>query len=78
MVSWMRGLNRHPAKVLVWLNRPVGSNPTLTTKLRILAAKNIGLESRLFLVRFQNFPQGKLAQLVEQRKQYPVVYVGVC
>ena len=30
IVSWMRGLNRHPAKVLFVVIRAVGSNPTLT------------------------------------------------
>ena len=31
MVSWMSGLNRHPAKVLAQEIGSVGSNPTLTT-----------------------------------------------
>jgi len=33
IVSWMSGLNRHPAKVLYVEIRTVGSNPTLTAKL---------------------------------------------
>lgn len=32
MVSWMRGLNQQFAKLSVVEIRPVGSNPTLTTK----------------------------------------------
>ena len=34
IVSWMRGLNRHPAKVLFVVIRAVGSNPTLTANFR--------------------------------------------
>jgi hypothetical protein len=32
LVTWMSGLNRHPAKVLFVEIRAVGSNPTVTAK----------------------------------------------
>ena len=35
IVSWMSGLNQHPAKVSFGVIRAVGSNPTLTAKIRI-------------------------------------------
>ena len=35
IVSWMSGLNQHPAKVSPGVIRAVGSNPTLTAKIRI-------------------------------------------